>query len=58
METVAGNRVVTALGMRILRGKLLQPGKALCCGETMRWVRSKVVSSRLMDLLLPAVIFG
>ena len=55
-ETVAGNRVVKAFGMEDFEiGKFRAAAKRLL-RETMRWVRTQVVSSPLMDLLLPVVI--
>jgi subfamily B ATP-binding cassette protein MsbA len=55
-ETVAGNRVVKAFGMEDFEiGKFHAAAKRLL-RETMRWVRTQVVSSPLMDLLLPVVI--
>jgi ATP-binding cassette, subfamily B, bacterial MsbA len=55
-ETVAGNRVVKAFGMEDFEiGKFRAAARRLL-RETMRWVRTQVVSSPLMDLLLPIVI--
>ena len=55
-ETVAGNRVVKAFGMEDFEiGKFRAAARRLL-SETMRWVRTQVVSSPLMDLLLPVVI--
>ena len=55
-ETVAGNRVVKAFGMEEFEiGKFRAAARRLL-RETMRWVRTQVVSSPLMDLLLPVVI--
>ncbi len=55
-ETVSGNRVVKAFGMEDFEiGKFHAAAKRLL-RETMRWVRTQVVSSPLMDLLLPVVI--
>jgi ATP-binding cassette, subfamily B, bacterial MsbA len=55
-ETVAGNRVVKAFGMEDFEiGKFHAAAKRLL-RETMRWVRTQVVSSPLMDMLLPVVI--
>jgi len=55
-ETVAGNRVVKAFGMEEFEiGKFRMAARRLL-RETMRWVRTQVVSSPLMDLLLPVVI--
>jgi subfamily B ATP-binding cassette protein MsbA len=55
-ETVAGNRVVKAFGMEDFEiGKFRAAARRLL-RETMRWVRTQVISSPLMDLLLPVVI--
>jgi len=55
-ETVAGNRVVKAFGMEEFEiGKFRAAARRLL-RETMRWVSTQVVSSPLMDLLLPVVI--
>jgi ATP-binding cassette, subfamily B, bacterial MsbA len=55
-ETVAGNRVVKAFGMEDFEIRKFQSAAKRLLRETMRWVRTQVVSSPLMDLLLPVVI--
>jgi subfamily B ATP-binding cassette protein MsbA len=55
-ETVAGNRIVKAFGMEDFEVKKFQAAAKRLLRETMRWVRAQVVSSPLMDLLLPVVI--
>ncbi len=55
-ETVAGNRVVKAFGMEDFEISKFHAAAKRLLRETMRWVRTQVVSSPLMDLLLPVVI--
>ena len=55
-ETVAGNRVVKAFGMEDFEIRKFHAAAKRLLRETMRWVRTQVVSSPLMDLLLPVVI--
>ena len=56
-ETVSGNRIVKAFGMEEFEiGKFRQTARRLL-RETMRWVRAQVVTSPLMDLLQPVVIY-
>ena len=55
-ETVVGNRVVKAFGMEDFEIRKFQTAARRLLRETMRWVRTQVVSSPLMDLLLPVVI--
>ncbi len=55
-ETVAGNRVVKAFGMEDFEIRKFHAAAKRLLRETMRWVRAQVVSSPLMDLLLPVVI--
>ncbi len=55
-ETVAGNRIVKAFGMEDFEVKKFQDAARRLLRETMRWVRAQVVTSPLMDLLLPVVI--
>jgi ATP-binding cassette, subfamily B, bacterial MsbA len=55
-ETVAGNRIVKAFGMEDFEVKKFQAAAKRLLRETMRWVRAQVVTSPLMDLLLPVVI--
>jgi subfamily B ATP-binding cassette protein MsbA len=53
---VAGNRVVKAFGMEDFEIRKFHAAAKRLLRETMRWVRTQVVSSPLMDLLLPVVI--
>jgi subfamily B ATP-binding cassette protein MsbA len=55
-ETVAGNRIVKAFGMEDFEVTKFQVAAKRLLRETMRWVRAQVVTSPLMDLLLPVVI--
>jgi ATP-binding cassette, subfamily B, bacterial MsbA len=55
-ETVAGNRIVKAFGMEDFEVTKFQAAAKRLLRETMRWVRAQVVTSPLMDLLLPVVI--
>ncbi len=55
-ETVAGNRVVKAFGMEEFEIRKFRAAARRLLRETMRWVSTQVVSSPLMDLLLPVVI--
>jgi len=55
-ETVSGNRIVKAFGMEGFEIKKFQNAARRLLRETMRWVRAQVVTSPLMDLLLPVVI--
>jgi ATP-binding cassette, subfamily B, bacterial MsbA len=55
-ETVGGNRVVKAFGMEDFEIRKFQAAAKRLLRETMRWVRAQVVTSPLMDLLLPVVI--
>jgi ATP-binding cassette, subfamily B, bacterial MsbA len=55
-ETVAGNRIVKAFGMEDFEVRKFQAAAKRLLRETMRWVRAQVVTSPLMDLLLPVVI--
>jgi ATP-binding cassette, subfamily B, bacterial MsbA len=55
-ETVSGNRVVKAFGMEDFEISKFRSAAKRLLRETMRWVRTQVVSSPLMDLLLPVVI--
>ena len=55
-ETVTGNRVVKAFGMEDFEVTKFQAAAKRLLRETMRWVRAQVVTSPLMDLLLPVVI--
>src|SRR6202140_2812478 len=55
-ETVSGNRVVKAFGMEDFEiGKIRAAAQRLL-GENMRWIRSAVVTSPIMDLLGAVVI--
>jgi len=55
-ETVAGNRIVKAFGMEDFEVRKFQAAAKRLLRETMRWVRAQVVTSPLMDLLLPVII--
>jgi subfamily B ATP-binding cassette protein MsbA len=55
-ETVAGNRIVKAFGMEDFEVRKFQTAAKRLLRETMRWVRAQVVTSPLMDLLLPVII--
>jgi ATP-binding cassette, subfamily B, bacterial MsbA len=55
-ETVGGNRVVKAFGMEDFEIRKFRAAAKRLLRETMRWVRAQVVTSPLMDLLLPVVI--
>jgi len=55
-ETVTGNRVVKAFGMEEFEIRKFRAAARRLLRETMRWVSTQVVSSPLMDLLLPVVI--
>jgi len=55
-ETVSGNRIVKAFGMEDFEIRKFRKAAARLLRETMRWVRAQVVTSPLMDLLVPVVI--
>jgi len=55
-ETVGGNRIVKAFGMEDFEIRKFRAAAKRLLRETMRWVRAQVVTSPLMDLLLPVVI--
>ena len=55
-ETVSGNRVVKAFGMEDFEVKKFRESSRHLLRENMRWIRSAVATSPLMDLLGAAVI--
>ena len=55
-ETVGGNRIVKAFGMEDFEIRKFRAAASRLLRETMRWVRAQVVTSPLMDLLVPIVI--
>lgn len=55
-ETVSGNRIVKAFGMEEFEIRKFRVAAARLLRETMRWVRAQVVTSPLMDMLVPVVI--
>ncbi|HKT46807.1 MAG TPA: ABC transporter ATP-binding protein [Candidatus Acidoferrales bacterium] len=55
-ETVSGNRVVKAFGMEDSEIRKFQGAAKRLLRDTMRWVSAQVVTSPLMDLLVPVVI--
>src|SRR2546427_8920021 len=55
-ETVGGNRIVKAFGMEDFEIGNFQAASKRLLRETMRWVRARVATSPLMDLLQPVVI--
>ncbi len=55
-ETITGNRIVKAFGMEEFETRKFWAASRRLLRETMRWVRTQVVTSPLMDLLQPVVI--
>ncbi len=55
-ETVSGNRIVKAFGMEEFEIRKFRVAASRLLRETMRWVRAQVVTSPLMDMLVPVVI--
>jgi subfamily B ATP-binding cassette protein MsbA len=55
-ETMSGNRVVKAFGMESFEIRKFRRAAQRLLRETMRWVRAQVLTSPLMDLLVPVVI--
>lgn len=55
-ETMGGNRVVKAFGMEAFEIRKFRRAAQSLLRETMRWVRAQVLTSPLMDLLVPVVI--
>jgi len=55
-ETTSGNRVVKAFGMESFEIRKFRRAAQRLLRETMRWVRAQVLTSPLMDLLVPVVI--
>ncbi|GAC1618529.1 MAG: lipid A export permease/ATP-binding protein MsbA [Candidatus Acidiferrum sp.] len=55
-ETMSGNRVVKAFGMEEFEIRKFRRAAQRLLRETMRWVRAQVLTSPLMDLLVPVVI--
>jgi subfamily B ATP-binding cassette protein MsbA len=55
-ETVTGNRIVKAFGMEEFEIRKFWTAARRLLRETMRWVRTQVVTSPLMDMLQPVVI--
>ena len=56
-ETVGGNRIVKAFGMEDFEISKFMTASRRLLRETMRWVRAQVVTSPLMDMLQPIVIY-
>ena len=55
-ETVGGNRIVKAFGMEDFEIAKFRAAARRLLRETMRWVRAQIVTSPLMDMLVPVVI--
>jgi subfamily B ATP-binding cassette protein MsbA len=55
-ETMSGNRVVKAFGMESFEIRKFRRAAQSLLRETMRWVKAQVLTSPLMDLLVPVVI--
>ena len=55
-ETIGGNRIVKAFGMEDFEISKFQAASRRLLRETMRWVRTQVLTSPLMDMLQPIVI--
>jgi subfamily B ATP-binding cassette protein MsbA len=55
-ETVVGNRIVKAFGMEDFEIKKFRAAAKRLLRATMRWVRVQIVTSPLMDMLVPVVI--